>query len=570
MYCKHCGKVIDDDSMVCIYCGQKVGSGAANGENTGVPPVAAQQPTLPIFPKAEEPKKSNTAMLTVIIFMTGLILALVLTIVVIVLMSNSGPEKGNDSPGASQSLDADGQTDRDIGLPADNIYYDVFVQYETYVLQGSNNTYKCYSDIVNMTDEELTIAEEEIHARHGKKFSDEDLQAYFEARSWYTPGSGSYTPSHHEQANLDLIRVYREKQDGSLYRSGNGYINAFSKTVDYALPNSSSRKLDGYDIDHLTEVQLCVARNEILARHGWIFDDQLLREYFYSKEWYKPSIPGKQFDYSVLSSIEQSNISLIQVYEKKAEGISWSSDNPYKAVFYAYSGQDYIFYNSSSRYLTDSDLVGMTEDELCIARNEIYARNGYTFKSQNLTEYFSHHDWYFPRTAPGVNPSFSAVENANIELINKAEKAAAKNSNKIYNGSTGVNLSSLDTTLNYTVSCDIFSVKLPNYWKQYANVEKDENGFDFCDKLSQDKGYPGWLFSIEIWNYDYDYTDMPRYQYLGKMTSPDGETYDLISTGPTDADFWIEIAQLHNKMDAESSRIYPTIKAINGWTFTPA
>ena len=421
MFCKYCGQSVSDDSRVCSFCGEKL------AVETNATPKAEENPGR----RSSEPKAKNSGMITLVIFMAGLVIALILAIVVILMISRSPGEVDDGRQNVVEEI-TEAPTEEDIGLPSDNIYYDVFKQYESYVLEGSNNAYKCYTDIMNMTEEELTIAEEEIHARHGKKFSDADLQAYFEARTWYTPGSGSYTPSYHEQANLDLIRIYRDKQDGSLYRSGNGYINAFSKTVDYALPNSSARKLDGFDIDHLTEVQLCVARNEILARHGWIFDDALLREYFYSKEWYKPSIPGKQFDYSVLSSIEQANISLIQVYEKRAEGISWSSGNPYKAVFYNYSYQDYIFYNSSSRYLTEYDLAGMTEDELCIARNEIFARNGYTFKSQNLTEYFLHHDWYFPRTSPGENPSFSAIENANIELIADAEEIASKSPGKVF------------------------------------------------------------------------------------------------------------------------------------------
>lgn len=419
MYCKYCGQTISDDSRVCCYCGRQVADAAAVPTSPVIDEKFANYPP--------EPQKKNGGMVTLIIFMAGLVIALILAIVVILMITRSSDGLSFGKPDAEPTSEVMQEPEEeDIGLPSDNIYYDVFKQYDTYVLQGSNNTYMCYSDIANMTEEELTVAEQEIHARHGKKFSDADLQAYFEARTWYTPGSGNYTPSYCEQANLDLIRVYRDKQDGSLYRSGNGYINAFSKTVDYAVPNSSTHKLDGYDLDHLTEQQLCVARNEILARHGWIFDDELLREYFYSKEWYKPSVPGKQFDYSVLSSTEQTNISLIQTYEKRAEGVSWSSDNPYKAVYYTYSYQDYIFYNSSSRYLTQYDLAGMTEEELCIARNEIFARNGYTFKSKNLTEYFLHHDWYFPRTSPGENPSFSAIENANIELIAYAEDIAAR------------------------------------------------------------------------------------------------------------------------------------------------
>ena len=58
---------------------------------------------------------------------------------------------------------------------------------------------------------------------------------------------------------------------------------------DYILPTSDSAYLTEKDLSALTKEQLRLARNEIYARHGYIFNDEELKEYFQSKSWYTPS-----------------------------------------------------------------------------------------------------------------------------------------------------------------------------------------------------------------------------------------------------------------------------------------
>lgn len=56
--------------------------------------------------------------------------------------------------------------------------------------------------------------------------------------------------------------------------------------------------------------------------------------------------------------------------------------------------KDYIFENSNSSYLKESDLENMSIKEINYAKNEIYARHGRTFKSKELQEYFNSKKWY--------------------------------------------------------------------------------------------------------------------------------------------------------------------------------
>ena len=56
---------------------------------------------------------------------------------------------------------------------------------DDYVLPGSDTSYLTEEDLRNMTPEELRIARNEILARHGRRFNDPALTAYFESKDWY-------------------------------------------------------------------------------------------------------------------------------------------------------------------------------------------------------------------------------------------------------------------------------------------------------------------------------------------------------------------------------------------------
>ncbi len=92
----------------------------------------------------------------------------------------------------------------------------------------------------------------------------------------------------------------------------------------------------------------------------------------------------------------------------------------------ASSDGDYIFPNSDKEYLTDADVSGLSKDQLRIARNEIMARHGRIFDSQDLKDYFGSKSWYSGTISPSdfdanMNSRLSAVELANVEMIKKYE-----------------------------------------------------------------------------------------------------------------------------------------------------
>ena len=86
---------------------------------------------------------------------------------------------------------------------------------------------------------------------------------------------------------------------------------------EFILPDSSVRVLDKSELAGLGAEQCRLARNEIYAKHGRMFDDAGLQNYFNSRSWYPGTIPAKQFNDNMLSDIEIQNRNLIIAYEKE-------------------------------------------------------------------------------------------------------------------------------------------------------------------------------------------------------------------------------------------------------------
>ena len=83
---------------------------------------------------------------------------------------------------------------------------------------------------------------------------------------------------------------------------------------------------------------------------------------------------------------------------------------------------EYIFYDSDKRYLNAYDVEGMDAATIRLAINEIYARHGRAFETEDLKDYFSSKSWYMPiysqeEFATIEDSVFNDYEKANIEFL---------------------------------------------------------------------------------------------------------------------------------------------------------
>ena len=84
----------------------------------------------------------------------------------------------------------------------------------------------------------------------------------------------------------------------------------------------------------------------------------------------------------------------------------------------------YIVPESNQKYLTEDDLKGLTAQELNYAKNEIYARHGRLFLSNELQTYFDSKIWYTGLYSADVFDGYnllSDLETKNAELIRNME-----------------------------------------------------------------------------------------------------------------------------------------------------
>lgn len=92
------------------------------------------------------------------------------------------------------------------------------------------------------------------------------------------------------------------------------------------------------------------------------------------------------------------------------------------------STDDYILPDSATYEYSASELSGLSDWELYLARNEIYARHGREFRNEDLRRYFSGRSWYTPLYSPDdfdarTGSFLNAIEQRNAETILALEQS---------------------------------------------------------------------------------------------------------------------------------------------------
>lgn len=83
---------------------------------------------------------------------------------------------------------------------------------------------------------------------------------------------------------------------------------------------------------------------------------------------------------------------------------------------------EYILPESATRVYEISELEALSDHDLFVARNEIYARHGYTFEAGELSEYFSSKSWYHPSDVFNEG-DITDIERQNVSNILSVEQS---------------------------------------------------------------------------------------------------------------------------------------------------
>lgn len=216
MKCIHCKRTIEDDSEFCVYCGSKV----TPYDNS-------------IF---EEKKKNKVPIIAGIL---GVCILIVCICFVMLFISKKEPDSTLESiAGISEpqgesynnkTEDKSQETEKEVTDRVENKNSEITSENteektgnntsdtanSDYILPDSSQRILSNGEINILSKADLRLARNEIYARHGRKFDDQELQNYFNSKSWYR---GTIDPddfsesflSEIEKANIDTIKKYEK------------------------------------------------------------------------------------------------------------------------------------------------------------------------------------------------------------------------------------------------------------------------------------------------------------------------------------------------------------------------
>ena len=118
-----------------------------------------------------------------------------------------------------------------------------------------------------------------------------------------------------DEAEEDAEDSTGESESVYLVKGKDTGSNPYEK-ADY-LAYTDSVRYTWEELSWLDSYGLCITRNEIYARHGRMFNDQDIQDYFNRQDWYVAQTSSADFDESVLNDVELYNVELIHSYELK-------------------------------------------------------------------------------------------------------------------------------------------------------------------------------------------------------------------------------------------------------------
>ena len=143
-----------------------------------------------------------------------------------------------------------------------NINDDLFYEY---IIWDSNIREITNEDLYGLNGFECKLARNEIFARHGRKCASEDLQNYFDSKSWYY---GYYEPNEFDESWLSTIERYnvnfiKDFEDKKLYETYQYY--------DRFAPEKAVRFYKSYDSEnYLEEIDIELIFKNSTSGQAWI------------------------------------------------------------------------------------------------------------------------------------------------------------------------------------------------------------------------------------------------------------------------------------------------------------
>ena len=293
-------------------------------------------------------------------------------------------------------------------------------------------------DVKDLPAELLAYGRYEILAKHGELFESEELKEYFGNQEWYFGFLSDEKEvegllNDIEKENLAFLEK-KEKAEGGYeldqkdfdYEIVKKWLEGTYVAGEETTRKTSEKKTKETEAAKTaeTEAPATEAPTEPVTEAP---ATEPATEAPAEPETEEDVTDGKFEDLSDvdLFSLSQDELATTVREEPETEAESETeSETETESEIEADTRSEYIFPDMDTRYLTQDEVSKLSLQAVCYAKNELYARHGRKFLSQELKDYFKDKTWYEGTVdpdsfSPGV---FNTYENDNLLLLVSAEE----------------------------------------------------------------------------------------------------------------------------------------------------
>lgn len=290
-------------------------------------------------------------------------------------------------------------------------------------------------DVKDLPAELLAYGRYEILAKHGELFESEELKEYFGNQKWYFGFLSDEKEvegllNDIEKENLAFLEK-KEKAEGGYELDQKDFdYEIVKKWLEgtYVAGEETTRKTSEKKTKETEAAK--TAETEAPATEALVTEpatETPATEAPAESETEEHVTDGKFEDLSDvdLFSLSQDELATTVREETETEAESETeSETETESEIEADTRSEYIFPDMDTRYLTQDEVSKLSLQAVCYAKNELYARHGRKFLSQELKDYFNDKTWYEGTVdpdsfSPGV---FNTYENDNLLLLVSAEE----------------------------------------------------------------------------------------------------------------------------------------------------
>lgn len=242
MFCKQCGKELEEDALFCPECGTEVKKGSEETEDISRNSEEIKSEESENVPgPAENDKEIRSKRIKLSVLIGCVIIVLVVIGIAVIFNSHNKKTEIDDGNGNSEKQEVSEEKEKN-----DDVNEDEFI------FPHSDTEYLTDADVEPLTEEELGYARNEIMARRGRIYKGGQYEVYFSDKSWYkgTIEAETFDANYEnelneiEKANVELIKKYEKEIQNN--RLANQYYASILTEYQKAEAEGFSSGVDSY------------------------------------------------------------------------------------------------------------------------------------------------------------------------------------------------------------------------------------------------------------------------------------------------------------------------------------